>query len=321
MKKSIIILLLIMTIISLLYLFFQYLNEKESLMEKNHKSCLMGITIDSPNIFEKYDYDKYFGIINIFIAWEDSFPADYAEYIKINNKILMVTWEPYLHKQKDKNILYDIIYGKYDNLINNFCTAMKKTESPIFLRWGHEMNGNWYSWAGNQNIYKEAYIHIFKIFKKNNCDNVKFIFSINNFDANKQHSKFEKFYPGNIYVDVIGIDGYNWGNTKKSIGWKSPESVFSESYSRVKKLSPEKPVFITEIGSSSNGGNKRKWIRDFCHLLSRKYKSVKAVIWFNIDKETDWSITNNMNIWESYIKEINDSYFTNDPKTINWIFK
>jgi mannan endo-1,4-beta-mannosidase len=284
--------------------------------EKN--KCLMGIAIekaDNTLIEEKF---RHFGVINIFIAWEDDFPEKILDIAKQNKKIIIITWEPYLHNDDKKNILPDIVAGKYDELLNRFAGKIKKYDYYVFIRWAHEMNGSWYPWAASPDIYKKAYLHIYNIFKRANCPKLKFIFSINNFDTGK---KFENYYPGDDAVDVIGIDGYNWGNADKKIGWKSPWDVFASSYKRVIKLSKTKPVFITETSSTSSGGNKTKWIKDFFSVLRKKLKNIRAVVWFDIDKETDWSISRDTSVWNAYLKENKNPYFSADIECILNIFE
>jgi mannan endo-1,4-beta-mannosidase len=292
------------------------------ILNRNEKNkCIMGVSID--NVNDPLEEEKFsrFGLINIFLAWEDNFPEKILSIAKQKKKIVIITWEPYLHADAKKNILPDIVNGKHDNLIKNFAGKIKSYDYYIFLRWAHEMNGNWYPWAGSPDLYKKAYIHIYNIFKKADCPKLKFIFSINNFDAkNINPSKFEDYYPDDGAVDVIGIDGYNWGDADKKIGWKSPREVFTSSYKRIKKLSKVKPVFITETASTSRGGNKLKWIKDFFSVLRKKFNNINAVVWFDIDKETDWSKSRDSLIWKTYLKESENNYFTADMENILWLF-
>lgn len=292
---------------------FLILYAVSSLVNSPSSSCVMGIscaTIENPFLL-----DAHFALVNIFVAWQDGFPATYAEQIKKQGKILMITWEPYFPEHSKKSILRDIANGKYDELIISFCAAAKAHGAIIFLRLGHEMNGNWYPWASNPELYKKAYLRVFRMFREEQCSNVKFIFSVNNFDVSRVR-KFELYYPGDEAVDLMGIDGYNWGNTHPGMKWQSPSAVFSQCYSRVRSLAPDKPVFITEVGSSSSGGDKVQWIRAFFSLLKKRYHMVRAVVWFDIDKETDWSISNNPAAWEVYLDELKDPYFTTDAESI-----
>ena len=99
-------------------------------------------------------------------------------------------------------------------------------------------------------------------------------------------------YPGNPYVNWIGVDAYNWGTSVPHRGgWRSPSAIFVPTLDALKRLAPSKPVMIAETGSAEQGGSKAIWITDLFELLQH-YPEVKAVVWFNYNKGgTDWQIT------------------------------
>ncbi|MBI4651729.1 hypothetical protein HY745_10695 [Candidatus Desantisbacteria bacterium] len=329
-KKVVIILILIIAVVTILiynYKIDPYYFRSKTEIEKIHLSCIPGISIiDSTAIIK-------IGIINIFLAWHDKLPFNITEKIKNNNSILMITWEPYLKNNKKKSILTDITNGIHDDLINDFAVSIKNYRHPVLLRWGHEMNGNWYSWSGthnsrNPNLYIKAYQYIHNVFKKQNVNNVKFIFSVNHKDVPSNNwNKFENYYPGDNYVDILGIDMYNWGETKirgnnKKFKWKNPKSILIESYERIINAYPDKPIIISEIASSSKGGDKILWIQDFLYLLTDRFSAVKAFVWFDINKESDWSVSQDNNIWQVFNKEIKKPYYSNNINNfVVWIYK
>ena len=50
-----------------------------------------------------------------------------------------------------------------------------------------------------------------------------------------------------------------------------------------------KPIMISEIASTEQGGSKAAWITDwFLRDLPAEYPRVRAVVWFDQDKEADW---------------------------------
>jgi beta-mannanase len=95
-------------------------------------------------------------------------------------------------------------------------------------------------------------------------------------------------YPGDGSVDVVGLDGYNWGSTKPNIGWKSFSQVFGPSLTRVRSLS-RKPLWIAEIGCTEQGGSKAAWVDDMFATVAADSR-IDALVWFDADKETDWRI-------------------------------
>ena len=99
--------------------------------------------------------------------------------------------------------------------------------------------------------------------------------------------KAESFYPGNKYVDWVGIDGYNWGQTQAWSQWQDPGQVFGDMLRRLRRVT-SKPVAIGEVATttSSTGGNtiadKSQWSANaFKYAQSQ---NIKAIAWFNQDK-------------------------------------
>jgi hypothetical protein len=45
---------------------------------------------------------------------------------------------------------------------------------------------------------------------------------------------------------------------------------------------------IAETASAEAGGNKAEWIRSLQNALVRDFPAVKALLWFEVSKETDW---------------------------------
>jgi hypothetical protein len=59
---------------------------------------------------------------------------------------------------------------------------------------------------------------------------------------------------------------------------------------------------IGEFASSELGGDKGAWIRDAGARIPSAYPQIKAFIWFNMNKETDWRVessTNSLNAFKS----------------------
>jgi beta-mannanase len=95
-------------------------------------------------------------------------------------------------------------------------------------------------------------------------------------------------YPGDRYVDVVGLDGYNWGATQSWSRWQSVDEIFNETVTAVRKLT-RRSIIITETASAEVGGDKAEWIKSvFTWLIV--HPEVEALVWFNHNKETDWRI-------------------------------
>ena len=88
--------------------------------------------------------------------------------------------------------------------------------------------------------------------------------------------------------DVLALDGYNWGGgTPQFGGWRTFRGIFRKAMRRIGRLGPQ-PVWIAEVGSASDGGNKSRWVRAMFRT-ARKWKRLQAIVWYDQDKERDWS--------------------------------
>ena len=91
------------------------------------------------------------------------------------------------------------------------------------------------------------------------------------------------YYPGDEYVNVIGLTAYNTGSYYKGETWSSFDELYRELYQRTLQRYA-RPMMITEFASNSVGGDKVQWINDMFSSLS-DYPMIKAAVWWN---SADW---------------------------------
>jgi hypothetical protein len=164
----------------------------------------------------------------------------------------------------------------------------------MMLRFGHEMNGTWYPWAGNPDSFVAAWRHVVSVFRADGVTNVKWVWSPNIQEGAKY--PISPYFPGDEWLDYVGLDGYNWGSGE----WLSLQDVFAPSYAIVTQLST-KPVIITETSSSESGGDKAAWIRNgFMTSIPQSFPRVTAVVWFNRTQEDDWRINSSQASLDAY---------------------
>jgi beta-mannanase len=251
----------------------------------------LGINVSTVGIF------KQFGLpTNNNLVTED------LAFIKSSGKTLLLTWEPWNPQEginQSIDFLSEIINGTQDDYISSFAQQVKNYNSPVLLRFAHEMNGNWYPWGNRPAEYVNAYRKVVDVFRENGVDNVRFVWCINS--DNVPYTPIEnsaQYYPGNAYVDYIGIDGFNFGTSQSSSEWRNFAQIFLPSYSFVESRYPGKPIFIAETASSEFGGNKSEWINGMFIALA-DMPEIGEIIWFNLLKETDWRIDSSQSSLEA----------------------
>jgi hypothetical protein len=66
------------------------------------------------------------------------------------------------------------------------------------------------------------------------------------------------------------------------------DEVFGPTYEQLRASDPHKPIMIGETASTEAGGDKAAWITDAWARLTEDYPQIRAITWFNVNKETDW---------------------------------
>jgi hypothetical protein len=215
----------------------------------------------------------------------------------------MITIEPYVGGGVAS--LTDIAAGKYDAYFRKEAKAIKATGITVMLRFAHEMNLLSSDWgpnkAGNTGSgYVDAWRHVVTLFREEGASNVEWVWAPN---VDYGGRPFTQFYPGDDYVDYVGLDGYNWG-TSGGEAFANFSKIFASSYATATALS-SKPVIITETACSETGGSKAAWIEEtYLKTIPEKFPRIAGVIWFNDDKERDWRVNSSQASLDAYRKVV-----------------
>ena len=193
--------------------------------------------------------------------------------------------------------LSDIISGRYDNFIRSWATAARNWGQPFFLRFNWEMDGNWFAWGvkGNGNSPGEfvpAWRHVRQIFRDVGATNATWIWCPYVDVSGRRWGNIARLYPGNDWVDWTCLDGYNWGRGPTNPHTpRSFNRLFADSYRRITRLAPRKPMILAELATSDFSINKGLWINNMFTALRKGYRKVRGLIYFNVnDRGTHWPI-------------------------------
>jgi hypothetical protein len=247
------------------------------------------------------DAGKPVAIVMWYQGWglhdgSQDFQPAWMDAVRTHGSIPMVSWEPWLYTagvNQPRYALRNIAGGAFDAYIAAWADASRAWGHPYFLRFAAEMNGNWFPWCervnGNaQGEYVAAWRHVHDIFTARGATNVTWVWSPNVEYVGS--TLLASLYPGDAYVDWLGVDGYNWGTSAAGKSWQSFAQVFAPTYAALARLSA-KPLMVAETASAQAGGDKATWIADALGTqISRVFPRIRALIWFNENKETDWRI-------------------------------
>jgi len=172
--------------------------------------------------------------------------------------------------------LSDIINGKADHLIKDFakqCREFGEQYGGFFIRTMREMNltKTWPPWGGMPNKFKKAWKHMWHIFNEEGANEYATWVWNPTVSVARSAQYANNYYPGDTYVDWIGLDGYNFGSQIHH-EYRSFSQLFSFDYSTMRKEHPSKPIIIVETGKRKVGKEciqvcKRKISRNKSYML------------------------------------------------------
>lgn len=232
----------------------------------------------------------YVAIEHIFVSWlDDNGPLikETAEFARQRNRWLMITVEPWSDRQPgggDLSLLSDVVGGRYDQRIEKICQDIAALETPLFVRWGHEMEvpTGRYPWAHPDG---QSFIDAYRRFV-DKCraytDRIFYVWSP------RGDHELDQYFPGKSYADYVGVSVYSFPDWE--IGQygriRSVAKNFAERYDRIRKY--DKPVMIAELGITGSSLYQRsEAARAFADLQA--FPLLQAVVYFNaVDSPGAW---------------------------------
>jgi beta-mannanase len=237
-----------------------------------------------------------------FVKWTQPFdPAAVADAYR-HGTLPVISWEPWAGGVENNGALAgaipkanidqpqyrlsNIYDGKFDSYITAFAKAVAADKWPVALRFAHEMNGTWYPWSEQVNgnapgDYVKAWQHVHDLFQQAGATNVIWVWSPNIIRP-VPNTRLSELYPGDKYVDWIGLTGYGVKET-------SADQTFDPTLKELATFT-KKPILITETGAQP-GPDKTEWINSFFPWLIRN-PDVIGYIWTEKDQQTganaDW---------------------------------
>lgn len=190
--------------------------------------------------------------------------------------------------------------SKVADFINSLQTADGKKVPVIFRLW-HEMNGGWFWWGANSCTpaeYNALFMMTVKSLQKAGCDNVVWAWSPNLSD-NKTIEAFMERYPGNDYVDLMGVDIYEFddSDTNYQTNLKETLDIVVQAARQQRKLAA-----LTETGCRGIS-KKRDWFTKTLFPVLQSYPLSYVLFWRNAwDKPQE----------EAYLPGINDGDIVRD---------
>ncbi|HHY35116.1 MAG TPA: hypothetical protein GX510_05725 [Firmicutes bacterium] len=246
-----------------------------------------GITSTIPALEAKLDYA--FDVVLCYLHFGADFPTEFMEKNYEAGKLVELTYQTSYQGLYDYTPALDIYRGKKDDELRKFARAAREFGHPFLFRLNNEMNSDWTDYSGVVNlcdpeIYIEIWRRVYTIFAEEGVNNAIWVFNPNDMDFPPcRWNNFLAYYPGDEYVHMIGVTGYNTGTYYKDVTgerWREFEEIYDNIAANYRPLFGKFPWIITEFASSSVGGDKAEWIRRMFRKLP-DYPEIKIAVWFS----------------------------------------
>lgn len=269
--------------------------------------------IDTFTDWTKKKHASYF----YYVGYGSPFPKEWVEQVKAAGGFPHIAWEP-------NNGLQDVQDNAY---LRKFALDAKESGVPIFLRYASEMNGTWteYSGKGKEELYKQKWKLVHSVMSKT-APNVMMTWTVFTFPE----EPMMKYYPGDEYVDWVGVNIYNVMYHNNDINQRADKEDPLELLDYVyKEFSYRKPIQISEFGVTHYTITDKKYHVNFAmdkiarlyNTLPTKYPRVKSIYYFDVNnlvnapagrKINDYSLTSDKNVLAVYNKAIQNPYYLTD---------
>jgi hypothetical protein len=154
-----------------------------------------------------------------------------------------------------------IASGRYDRYVSAFARAVAAARVPLVLRLTPQL-------AGTENAadYVRAWRRVHDLFRTAGAGNVIWVWSPDT-ARTAADQQFAPLYPGDAYVDWLGLDGYGVQ--------PDPHATFDTALGRLRGTA-RKPVLITRTGAGTTA--RTTWIRGFFGWLTAQ-PDVIGFVW------------------------------------------
>ncbi|HXO50735.1 MAG TPA: glycosyl hydrolase [Mycobacterium sp.] len=288
-------------------------------------------------------------------TWEHTKSA--ARQVRENGGVLLLTLEPHAGLDAvSPEVIRTLAYDLLD--LNNVGVA-------VIVRFAHEMNGSWYAWGQQPEHYKAVFrqvataIHQIapgsammwapnygggypfaggKFVAKPGTENYRELDTDHDGQLSMSDDSYAPYYPGDEYVDWVGVSLYHWGNSRPwgnnditephkfidmltgQYDGTAGDDIGVPNFYQVYGVEHHKPVAVVEtaaIFTPSRTGQreldiKRAWWRQvFSAETQQRFPQLKMINWFEwkkfeieINDWVDWRAAGSSTIRDAFVADL-----------------
>jgi hypothetical protein len=230
--------------------------------------------------------------------------------------------------------LQHILDGDFDPQLRAWADAARDLEIPILMEFGTEVNDDWGPWNGKWNgagqtdgygdptypdgpeRFRDAYRHLVTLFREEGATNVTWFFHADSYGQSEDWNQLHWYYPGDDYVDWVGISDYGSLASNQPIQDFADKLVWSHVYDDLAALT-QRPMGIVEMGVVDNATHgKAAWITSaFDTLKSGRFPRLRSAVWWQTNSPpNDTRIDSSPASLAAFRAAIADPFFGAKPR-------
>ncbi len=244
--------------------------------------------------------------------------ADYAYLLPEEEELFLeIAWNL---PQETKESLVRVAGGDYDAYIIENLKYINRLNYTVALRFGAEVN----CWALPTEeaaladfiaVYQKAFRKVATLTRQY-APNAAIVYSPN--DVSNWNASAEDFYPGDEFVDWVGISMYdNAGGSNEPVNMTDAyycTGLYANPIARIKTVvdafGDRKPIMISECGFSYAGGLESRTVahmNKFYRYVNMVYPQVKAVFYFNANVGGSYQISGSSQVRSNYLRCLSEN--------------
>lgn len=199
---------------------------------------------------------------------------------------IAVTWEPWKPtpvgtpgdqqgEVQEQWCNASILRGDHDEYIDAMARSLRDSGMTVYLRYAHEMNGNWYPWHNDPDDYVAAWRYVrHRVRSLRNAWNVKFIWAPNpdlwRATPADWLQRLMPYWPGPASVEAVGSTMIDFGGEKYY-----PVSSFAAQFDLARRIF-RKPLLAMEVNVARESAI--EWLEDLARYISSGSRPLPLVI-------------------------------------------
>lgn len=282
---------------------------------------------DDVTLNDLHSYEQYAGKTAAWVYFSHnwfrgrSFPLTTTTWIRNSGSVPFIRLM--LRSSEEQDVaeptftLDGIISGDFDSDLRAWAQGAREFGSPLIVEYGTEVNGEWFSWNGIWNgggtlngygdpteydgpeRFRDAYRHIIQVARDEGASNIIWVFHVDSEDIpDEEWNRMENYYPGDAWVDWIGVSVYGAGDPLDS-ECTSFRDGMDGVYPRLAALSADKPIVVLEFGVTSGNPlcDQAAWAQAaLSDLTAFRWPRVIGFSWWNEKWENDGNPSHDTNM-------------------------